>query len=174
VPASGRPTRPPVQERADLLKQRLDGMPDERLARVNVDCRKHPNLGICQPGAGLELMNPVGVVARPAVGLVSRLLTWLFGKAVAEATGAFVRASVEALPAGKNAGVYVVRSAAELETLFGRLTAGGEVIQGATYPGTLVKLKDATTVGMRAASKSGGAAIDINLGANELLKVHVQ
>jgi hypothetical protein len=48
------------------------------------------------------------------------------------------------------------------------------VIQGATYPGTLVKLKDATTVGMRAASKSGGAAIDINLGANELLKVHVQ
>jgi hypothetical protein len=119
-------------------------------------------------------MNPVGVVARPAVGLVSRLLTWLFGKAVAEATGAFVRASVEALPAGKNAGVYVVRSAAELETLFGRLTAGGEVIQGATYPGTLVKLKDATTVGMRAASKSGGAAIDINLGANELLKVHVQ
>jgi hypothetical protein len=114
------------------------------------------------------------MVAKPGVSLLSRLFSWLFGRGAAKATGAFVRATVKALPAGKNAGVHVVKSAAELETLFGRLTAGGEVIRGAKYPGTLVKLNDATTVGLRAASKSGGATIDINLGANELLKVHIQ
>jgi hypothetical protein len=72
-----------VQERTDLLKQRLDEMPDERTARLKIDCQKNPGLSICQPGAGLELMGPVGMVVKPGVGLVSRLLGWLFGRGAA-------------------------------------------------------------------------------------------
>jgi hypothetical protein len=70
--------------------------------------------------------------------------------------------------------VRVVESAEELQSLFGRLSSGGKVVQGSSYPGKLVELGDKTTVGLRAVSKSGGPAIDIKLPGGELWKVHVQ
>jgi hypothetical protein len=116
----------------------------------------------------------VGNGARASWSVLGKILDRLFGRAAAKATGTFVRETVQALPAGKSAGVHLVESAAELKSLFGRLTAGGKVVKGSTYPGTLMSLPDATTVGLRASSKSVGPAIDINLGAHELLKVHVK
>jgi hypothetical protein len=88
--------------------------------------------------------------------------------------GTGIKTALEGLRAGKNAGVRVVDSADELQSLFGRLSSGGKVVEGSSYPGKLVELGDKTTVGLRAASKSEGPTIDIKLPGGELWKVHVQ
>ena len=83
-----------------------------------------------------------------------------------------VKTVLEGLPAGNNAGVRVVGSADELQAVFGRLSSGGKVVEGSKYPGTLIELGDKTTVGLRAASRSGGPTIDIKLPSGEIWKVH--
>jgi RHS repeat-associated protein len=102
-------------------------------------------------------------------GAVSRL-----GQPGAGSGAETVRSALSGLRAGRSPGVRVVESAEELQSLFGRLSAGGNAVQGSTYPGRMVELADRTRIGLRAASKSGGPAIDINFPGGELLKVHVQ
>lgn len=74
-----------------------------------------------------------------------------------------MKTALEGLREGKNPGVRVVNSADELQSLFGRLSSGGKVVEGSSSPGKLFELADKTTVGLRAASRSGGPTIDIKL-----------
>jgi hypothetical protein len=81
---------------------------------------------------------------------------------------------IERLGLGKNAGVRVVKSAEDLESLFAQMSAGGKVVEGSSYPGKLIELGDKTTVGIRAVSKTGGPTIDITLPGGKLWKIHVE
>jgi hypothetical protein len=44
-----------------------------------------------------------------------------------------------------------------------RLTEGGEVVTGTTYPGKLVRLPGGGQVGLRPVSKSGPITIDVDI-----------
>jgi len=86
-----------------------------------------------------------------------------------------VKEALSGLRSGQSSRVKVVKSAEELKDLFGRLSAGGEPIQGTTYPGgQFVKLPDGTSIGLRESSKSGGPAIDIRLPNSTRYKVHIE
>jgi hypothetical protein len=83
-----------------------------------------------------------------------------------------VRAELSQLPKPKH--YPVVRSEAELNDLFGRLSQGGRPAPHPTYRGPRVELPDGTKIGWRASSKSGGATIDIKYPDGTATKVHVQ
>jgi hypothetical protein len=114
-----------------------------------------------------------GIPSPPTPGgsIFSRFWNWIRG---ARPAGEGILDVLKGLRAGRNAGVKVVDSAVQLETLFGRLSAGGKVVPGSSYPGKLVELSDKTTVGLRSASKSGGPTIDVTLPGGKLWKVHVE
>ncbi len=72
----------PMQALPSAAEARADlGFQDERTVTLKIDCGKTPSNPMCSPGAGLELMGPVGMVAKPGVGLLSRLFGWLWGSA---------------------------------------------------------------------------------------------
>ena len=50
----------------------------------------------------------------------------------------------------------------EAQALFTRLTQGGTVISNSTYSGTLIRLSNGGTVGLRLVSRSSGPTIDID------------
>ena len=58
--------------------------------------------------------------------------------------------------------------------LFAELTRGGEVIDVPGYPGTMVRLADGGTVGLRLVLGSGDPAIDVNIAGfqNLVTKIH--
>ena len=75
--------------------------------------------------------------------------------------------------AGLNQGVRVVGNEAELQGLFNEISQGGTTVTGSSYPGTLVRLSDGSLVGLRGASRSGGATIDITGPTGQTLKIHI-
>jgi hypothetical protein len=83
-----------------------------------------------------------------------------------------VRAELSQLPKPKH--YPVVRSEAELNDLFGRLTQSGRSAPHPTYAGRRVELPDGTIVGLRGRSGSGGAAIDVRYPDGIWTKVHIQ
>lgn len=52
------------------------------------------------------------------------------------------------------------------------MSRGGSQLES-SYPGTLVRLPDGTTVGLRGASRSGGPTVDARLPGGQTVKVHV-
>jgi hypothetical protein len=52
---------------------------------------------------------------------------------------------------------------AEAEALFGQLSKGGQIIEGTSYPGTLVRLPGGGQVGFRPSSASGPPTIDVTI-----------
>ena len=80
--------------------------------------------------------------------------------------------TLSGLKAGRSSGTKLVGSEAELEGLFGRLSAGGKPV--ASPVGTMVELPDGTTVALRGSSKSGGRAIDIISPNGARRRVHVE
>jgi RHS repeat-associated protein len=115
--------------------------------------------GVLLPGGGY------GVLGKR----VSRWLRRFFPR-----TASGVGDALKGLRAGRSSGVKVVDSVDDLDVLFGRLSSGGNVVEGTTYPGRLVELPDGTTIGLWTGSKSGGPTIDIKLPDGTLQKVHVQ
>jgi hypothetical protein len=94
---------------------------------------------------------------------------------VAEAAAADAsqaESSITDLPAGRSPGVYTVSSSDDLQALYDDLSVGGQPVEN-SYPGEMVELPDGTTVGLRAASKSGGPTLDVKLPNGTQLKVHV-
>ena len=82
--------------------------------------------------------------------------------------------TLSGLKAGRSSGVKVVGSEAELDALYGRLSAGGKTATPPTYKGQMVELPDGTRVGLRNFSTSGGKTIDIHLPDGTQLKVHIE
>jgi len=80
---------------------------------------------------------------------------------------------INGLSPGKSRGVMVVESEAKLGELFTNLSKDGTSATPPTYKGTMVKLPDGTTVGMRTTSTSGGPTIDVKLPNKVKIKVHV-
>ena len=80
------------------------------------------------------------------------------------------------IPYGTKGATASVNSEAELNLLYEQLTKGGSAPVSQPW-GTVVTLKDGTTVALRPTSKSGGATIEINykqsLGDNEPFKIHI-
>jgi hypothetical protein len=60
----------------------------------------------------------------------------------------------------------------QLQEVWDKLSAGGTPVPS-RYPGELERLPDGTTVGYRAASKSGGATIDVFKPDGTHVKVHL-
>ena len=90
-------------------------------------------------------------------------------------TAALVDEALAGTSAGSNTGILVVNDAQQLETIYSRLAAAGRPVAGpSTYPGREVILQDGTRVGIRATSKSGGPAIDINPGNGSKITIHVK
>ncbi len=76
---------------------------------------------------------------------------------------------------GRSPGVRIVSGGTDqAEALFGRLSAGGNVVEGTSYPGKTSRLPDGTTVGVRPTPKSGGPAIDIKYPSGERIKIHFE
>ncbi|MEU5850941.1 hypothetical protein [Saccharopolyspora shandongensis] len=70
--------------------------------------------------------------------------------------------------------VREVASAEELDALFTSLSAGGKALDKPTYPGSMVKLPDGTTIGYRTKSKtSPDPTLDIKTPKNDKIKVHI-
>jgi len=78
------------------------------------------------------------------------------------------------MKAGRSPGVKVVGSEAELNALYGRLSAGGKTATPPTYKGTMVELPDGTKVGLRIESTSGGKTIDVFGADGKYTKVHME
>jgi RHS repeat-associated protein len=80
------------------------------------------------------------------------------------------------VPFGTTGTTASVNTSAELDSLFAKLTKGGNAPIAKPY-GTDVTLSDGTTVTMRNSSNSGGATIDINykgsLGVPGNFKIHI-
>ncbi len=74
---------------------------------------------------------------------------------------------------GRSSGVRTVASEAELNAIYAELSHGGTPIAG-TYPGARVSLADGSTIGLRSASRSGGATIDMVGPTGQRLKVHIE
>ncbi len=94
---------------------------------------------------------------------------------VAEAAAAdagSAESSITDLPPGRSPGVYTVSNPEDLQALYDDLSVGGKPVEN-SYPGQMVELPDGTTVGLRAASKSGGPTLDVKLPDGTQLKVHV-
>ncbi|MEM7311461.1 MAG: RHS repeat-associated core domain-containing protein [Planctomycetota bacterium] len=77
------------------------------------------------------------------------------------------------LRSGSSSQIKLVDSPAELEGLFGKLSAGGQSLDGVNYPGRMVLLPDGTRVGIRSGSRSGGPTIDVHPPTGPRWKVHV-
>ncbi|MEP6468151.1 MAG: DNRLRE domain-containing protein [Chloroflexota bacterium] len=88
-------------------------------------------------------------------------------------TSSYIETSLARLTAGRSPGVRLTNSAEELNNLFADWSRGGTALES-TYPGALVRLPDGTIVGWRGTSASGGPAIDVNLPAGDIFKVHVE
>lgn len=67
----------------------------------------------------------------------------------------------------------VVNSADELEALFRYLSDGATPVAGAKYPGKFLQHADGTTIGLRAESRFGGAAIDIVFPDRTKARIHI-
>ena len=87
-----------------------------------------------------------------------------------------IKAILDSLPGktGKTGPIKEVPDAKTLSELFDRLAVGGRSVNSGTYPGVVVELPDGTIIRMRAASKSGGATLDITLPSGTSLKVHIK
>ena len=74
--------------------------------------------------------------------------------------------------AGTSAQIRILRGgSSEANALFGQLSHGGSVLEGTTYPGTLVELPGGGKVGYRPTSASGPPTIDViveGLGIREI------
>jgi RHS repeat-associated protein len=118
---------------------------------------------------------PMGIVeegAEEAGSLLVRAFNWLFAKEVAEETG--VRLTESLLKpggeligeAGSKASIREVKGSVEAaESLFSKLTKGGEVTGDPGYPGTQVKMPNGDVFGLRTfMTKSPGTAatLDVN------------
>jgi hypothetical protein len=75
---------------------------------------------------------------------------------------------------GKQSHVRVVKSEAELKSLYDSLTEGGTSVAPGSYPGNVTKLSDGTIVRLRPFSKSGGSTIDITHANGSIEKVHIE
>jgi RHS repeat-associated protein len=75
--------------------------------------------------------------------------------------------------AGSSADIRVVKGTVEeARAVFAELTAGGRVLEKASYPGTLVEIEGKGLVGLREASKSGPPTIDLFLkGVDQIRKI---
>lgn len=85
----------------------------------------------------------------------------------AEEGGIAVERMLADLAPGRNPGVYLVDSDAQLQEIFDQFAARGTPIRWQGYNGEVVELPDGTKVGLRYDSKSGGKTIDIRQGATE-------
>jgi hypothetical protein len=56
--------------------------------------------------------------------------------------------------------------------LFNKLCSGGTQVANDNYPGAMYELKNGGTVGLRAVSKSGDPAIDVNIPGVDVTKIH--
>jgi hypothetical protein len=64
--------------------------------------------------------------------------------------------------AGSSSRIRILKGGqAEAEILFRRLSSGGELVRGTSYPGSLVRLPGGGQVGFRPTSKSGPPTIDV-------------
>jgi RHS repeat-associated protein len=142
-------------------------------------------------GQALEPLNPVhyykeeiesyesgcGYFASVAHGLEGAVVGALDASGVgeegvaAEEGPTAVEDALAGLTPGNSPGVYTVNSPEELQQIYDQLSAGGKPT-GSSYPGQEVELPDGTRVGIREASKSGGATVDINQGGTQY-KIHV-
>jgi len=66
--------------------------------------------------------------------------------------------------AGTSSRIRILRGGqAEAQALFDQLARGGEIVQGTSHPGTLVRLSGGGQVGFRATSTSGPPTIDVRI-----------
>jgi hypothetical protein len=91
----------------------------------------------------------------------------------APAGGPDIAKDLDGLPGGKQPHVRTVGTEDELQSLYGKWSEGGTDVTPRGYNGKLVRLPDGTIVGLRNASKSGGATIDIKLPDGTVQKVHI-
>jgi RHS repeat-associated protein len=156
------------------------------------------NLGIPSPGEILGPLNPIKYYEAEINAYENGCGYWdsvthgLGGAAVATADAAGVGALAEGiaslltregLPAiddllagldkGDNANVYQVDTPEELQTLYDKLSRGGEPDTPPKYKGEMVKFPDGTTVGLRNDSTSGGPTVDINRPGQDEVKIHL-
>jgi hypothetical protein len=89
------------------------------------------------------------------------------------ASATTVRNAVSGLNAGKNVGVWTVRSPQEVQQLFDEMTQGGASATWKGYPGQVVELPDGTQIGLRGMSRSGGPTIDIRIPGEDPWKIHI-
>jgi len=87
--------------------------------------------------------------------------------------GQNIENDLNGLPTGKQSHVRTVRTEDQLEGLYDKWSEGGTDITPTGYNGEMVRLPDGTIVGLRSASKSGGATIDIKLPDGTVQKVHI-
>jgi hypothetical protein len=88
-------------------------------------------------------------------------------------SGPDIANDLDGLPKGKQPHVRTVGTEDELDSLYSKWSEGGNDITPKGYNGKLVELPDGSIVGLRNASKSGGATIDIKLPNGTVQKVHI-
>jgi hypothetical protein len=130
--------------------------------------------GVCEAVAGATTVGH-GVISLMHQANLPSLPEASGGGASGKLSGrAGITETLSGLKAGRSSGVKVVGSEAELDALYGRLSAGGKPATPPTYKGSMVELPDGTRVGLRGVSASGGKTIDITLPDGTIRKVHVQ
>lgn len=77
------------------------------------------------------------------------------------------------LPQGRQAFVRIVPDEATLQATFEELTQGGAPTTWKGFAGDVFELPDGTQIGMRGASSSGGATIDIRIPGHDPFKIHI-
>ncbi|MGB8376879.1 MAG: RHS repeat-associated core domain-containing protein [Rhodanobacteraceae bacterium] len=138
--------------------------------RTNSDAAKLANLAIVEP-----LINALtGLALEKAAVTVGGAAIRMIGEAdgVKEGTSA-IENVLSVLRNGRGAGVKIVDSGRELESLFSKLSRGGKSMEGTSYPGRMVELPDGTRVGIRSTSRSGGPTIDVHSPNGPTWKVHI-
>ncbi|MBD9597790.1 hypothetical protein IB270_33745 [Ensifer sp. ENS05] len=91
-------------------------------------------------------------------------------------TSAEVRRTVRenATPFGKSGNAFNVKTEAELNDLWGRISSGAKPIEATRYNGVMKELSDGTRIGLRNASQTGGRTIDVFPGGGSNgYKVHI-
>ncbi len=98
-----------------------------------------------------------------------------FGVA-AEETAAGTRSVDEVLnglPRGKQGFVRTVPDEATLQSTFEELTQGGTPTTWKGYGGDVFELPDATQIGLRSTSRSGGSTIDLRIPGQDPVRIHI-
>jgi len=103
---------------------------------------------------------------RLAMGYVPRIGGYILGRGMAAKRVIYILRPGGKLigKAGSSSQIRIIKGGqSEADALFKQLSKSGQVVKNKNYPGTLVRLPDGGTVGLRPVSKSGPPTIDVNV-----------